>query len=67
MTDNRLIELHNSIVDYVQYYADGMLTLPEFAARVAAIHSELTADSPLGLLDPVSGLRLVQEYCNGSI
>jgi hypothetical protein len=67
MTDDRLTELHNSIVDYVQYYADGVLTLPEFAARVAAIHSELTTDSPLGLLDPVSGLRLVQEYCNGPV
>lgn len=57
MTDERLIELHNQIVDYVQMYADGFLLITEFARAMAEINAELAADSPVGMLDPNSGLR----------
>lgn len=57
MTDARLIELHNKIVDHVQWYGSGLTPMTEFAKAIAEIHDELRKDYPVGMLDPCSGLR----------
>ena len=58
MTQNQMNHLHNYTMTKIQWYASGLITLPELIKSINEVGEAVDRLGVDGLIDPSTGLRL---------